>query len=128
MKARRAVLIVDDDPEIQEALATLMVEAGYAVHRADNGAQGLAQLALAREPMVVLLDLMMPVMDGVEVCRRLAANPALRGEHAIVLMSARRGLGHGDCPAADAVIAKPFDIEALLALVERLARPSAVRC
>lgn len=119
---RPAVLIVDDDAEIQEALATLLSEAGYTVYRAHDDAQGLAQLELARQPLVVLLDLTMPVLDGVEVCRRLAVDPHLRRDHAIVLTSAHGRLEHPDLSLADAVIAKLFDIKVLLAVVERLAR------
>ena len=88
MNERPAVLIFDDDAEIQEALAALLSEAGYTVYRAHDGAQGLAQLELARQPLVVLLDLTMPVLDGVEVCRRLAVDPHLRRDHAVLLMSA----------------------------------------
>lgn len=122
MNERYAVLIVDDDAEIQAALATLFTEEGYQVFRASDGAHALAQLAQTRQPLAVLLDLTMPVMDGFAVCRRLAADPALRRDHAIVLMTAHGRLQHLDLSVADAVIAKPFDIEALLAIVERLAQ------
>lgn len=62
----------------------------------------------------------MPVMDDFEVCRRLAADPDLRRDHTIVLLSAHGRLDRLDLPVADAVIAKPFDIEALLAVVEHV--------
>lgn len=120
MQERRAVLIIDDDAGIREALAALLSDAGYHVRCAGDGAQGLAILASRRQPMVVLLDLMMPVMDGFEVCRRLAADAALRRDHAIVLMSAHHRLATQNCPVVEAVIRKPFDIEALLTLMERL--------
>ncbi len=64
----------------------------------------------------------MPVLDGFKVCRRLAVDSHLRRDHAILLMSAHGRLEHLDLAVADAVIAKPFDIEALLAVAERLAR------
>lgn len=85
---RRAVLIIDDDAEMQQALATLFAEEGYQVCRASDGTQGLAQLALADQSLVVLLDLTMPVMDGFDVCRRLAADPDPRRDHTVVPLSA----------------------------------------
>lgn len=118
---RTAVLVVDDDPEIRLVLHELLADEGYRVEEASEGAEALRLLDQADGRVVVLLDLMMPGMDGFETCRRLAANPARRDDHAIVLMSARKRLERADCPVADATLAKPFDLDTLLTTVDRFA-------
>ncbi len=66
------VLVVDDDPTVAEVLTRYLVRAGYEVETAADGAAAL-RLALARLPDLVVLDLMLPGIDGLEVCRRLRA-------------------------------------------------------
>ncbi|HEV7129517.1 MAG TPA: response regulator [Ktedonobacterales bacterium] len=121
---RRPVLVVDDDQDIRNVLRDLLSDEGYQVSLASDGAEGLRLLASASEPLVVLLDLMMPRVDGFEVCRRLAADSHLRDSHAVVLMSARRNLETADHTAVTATIPKPFEIDDLLTLVDRLASPT----
>jgi CheY-like chemotaxis protein len=116
-----AVLVIDDDKEIRHALRELLVGEGYDVQEASDGQQALPIMASANQRLIVLLDLMMPGMDGYEVCRRVWADLALRDRHLIVLMSARKLLNRADFPVAVANIAKPFDIERLLEMVNRLA-------
>ena len=115
------VLIIDDDEEIRSALRELLAGEGYQVQEAGDGQQALPIMSSASQRLIVLLDLMMPGMDGYEVCRRVWADPTLRNRHTIVLMSARTLLNGTDFPAAHATIAKPFDIEQLLDMVNRLA-------
>lgn len=121
METHQIVLVIDDDTEIRQVIHEVLADEGYQVQEACDGAQGLEILAGADRPLVVLLDLMMPRVDGFEVCRRLEANPALRDQHAIILMSARKRLEEADSPVVNAMIAKPFDVNALLATVDRLA-------
>ena len=108
------VLVVDDDEPIREFLVDILQSEGYRVLAASDGQQALA-LALRERPAVVLADVMMPVMTGTELCRR------LKGEHPeyagrVVLMSAAvRSLA--DAAGADAFLPRPFDLEHLLALV-----------
>lgn len=118
---RRAVLVVDDDREIRGVLRDLLRDEGYQVFEAVNGAECLKRLEASEEPLVVLLDLMMPGVDGFEVCRRLAGDARLRDDHAVVLMSARRNLESADQTAVRATISKPFEVDDLLDLVEQLA-------
>lgn len=120
-RKRRPILVVDDDREIRGVLRDLLGDEGYKVLEAPNGTEGLKLLEVAKEPLVVLLDLMMPGIDGFEVCRRLASDARLRDDHAVVLMSARRNLQAADHTAIRATISKPFEVDDLLALVERLA-------
>ena len=71
----RSLLIVDDDPRNRKLLETLLVADGYAVRSCDSGAAALRSVA-ERLPDAILLDVMMPGMDGFEVARRLKADPA----------------------------------------------------
>jgi len=112
------ILVVDDEPVIRETLERLLVAEGYTVALASNGSQALERAA-ALTPDVILLDVVMPNLDGFEVCRRLRADPLL--SHVPVVMitalgerDARlRGLDVG----ADDFVTKPFDNAELLARV-----------
>jgi CheY-like chemotaxis protein len=108
------VLVVDDDPAILEICSDLLQTEGYEVVVATNGQQALEQ-AHEETPSVVLMDIMMPVMDGIEACRRLKADQHT-ADMPVVLMSARTNLTRqsGDLVQADALVAKPFDIDYLL--------------
>ena len=114
---RTTVLVVDDDPTIVDVLRAALEDEGYAVLMAVNG----AALPLAREaqPQVILLDIMMPGMDGVEVSKRLRADPATAGIP-IVAMSATSNLTAlaSQMPVDDR-LPKPFDLDGVFAVVER---------
>ena len=112
------ILIVDDQPDLR-LLVRLTIEGhGYDVAEAPNGEEALAACA-SRAPDAVLLDVMMPGIDGYEVCRRLKADPRM-GQTFVVLMTA----GHQETErarareaGADAYVAKPFSPAQLLELV-----------
>jgi len=111
------ILVVDDDPDILEAVGEILADEGYRVRRARDGQEALERLA-AEPPALVLLDLMMPVMDGVAFARAMRAAP----EHAgipVVVISADGHPGRAREVAADGFLAKPFDIEALLEVVRQ---------
>ena len=111
----RPVFIVEDDFDVRELFADTLSEAGYAVATASNGREALERLRHSTDaPGVILLDLMMPVMDGWQMKRELASDPSLN-EIPVVMMTASRNLGSvsGD------VLLKPFPLDALLATVER---------
>ena len=113
------VLVVDDDPAIVELVETALEDQGYQVFSAVNGAA--LQAAHDRQPDVILLDILMPGMDGIEVSRRLRADPATAGIP-IVIMSAQDRLR----VAAAAMqindqLPKPFEITGLYATVARWA-------
>ncbi len=121
------VLIVDDDDGIRETLRFLLEDEGYEVLEARNGAVGLDMLRTIPEPLVVLLDYRMPLMDGGAVLRAVAAE-GLDTRHAYALVLAIPYLLDHD-PQAQAqvdqshipIVAKPFDIDTLLTLVGSLA-------
>lgn len=117
------VLAVDDDPTILRLLQVNLEMDGHEVHTADNGADALERVREV-EPEVLLLDVMMPELDGWQVCERLRADAA-NDDLPIVFLSARAqetDLSRGNAAGADAYITKPFDPLALVELVERLAR------
>ena len=115
------ILIADDEPNIALSLEFLMRDRGYAIAVARNGEEAL-RLAAEFRPDLVLLDVMMPVINGFEVCRRLRADPLHRGLK-ILMLTARgresevqRGLSEG----ADAYLTKPFGTQELVAIVDKL--------
>jgi DNA-binding response OmpR family regulator len=115
------VLIVDDEPNIVTSLEFLMRKNRYEVQVARDGGEALGLVERFR-PDVVLLDVMMPVWSGLEVCRRIRANPELRGVK-IVMLTARgreserdRGLAAG----ANAYVTKPFSTKELVSTVREL--------
>jgi CheY-like chemotaxis protein len=115
------VLVVDDDRGIRELLRAVLELEGFAVTTAVNGAQALELLARANEAWVVLMDVMMPGVGGVEACRWLAAGN-LAQRHRVALMTAGL-LDDVDCPPpARTILRKPFDVDAVVRLVRALAR------
>ena len=79
------ILLIDDEDDILEFIRYNLTKAGYEVYTARNGAEGLQQAA-AHRPHLILLDMMMPVMDGIETCRALRRDPALK-ETMVVFLS-----------------------------------------
>jgi DNA-binding response OmpR family regulator len=120
------ILIVDDEPAVADLIEAVLREDGYVVAVARDGAQGLL-LARDWRPDLILMDVMLPAVDGGTAIRRLKAEPATAGIP-IVAMSAGRNLRErfGELDDADGALAKPFDIDALLAQVAfHLARRTA---
>ena len=118
------VLVVDDEPSIVVSLEYLLGQAGYEVHTATDGQQALDAVNAWR-PQLVLLDVMMPVMNGFEVCRRIRDDPALAGTRILMLTAKGRDVevGQGLSLGADAYITKPFATRELMAAVARLMQP-----
>jgi two-component system, OmpR family, phosphate regulon response regulator PhoB len=110
------ILIVDDERPLRELLASLFEENGYRVRSAIHGQDALAQIEEGR-PDLIIMDLMMPVMGGVELYRRLKLRPETRAIP-IIVMSA--GLTRPtEMRDLDAFIAKPFDLTAVENAVDR---------
>jgi CheY-like chemotaxis protein len=119
------VLVVDDDPDILDAICEILDAEGYRVARARDGAEALGRVDDER-PDVVLLDLMMPVMDGVAFSVELRKRPADR-DVPIVVISAEANPQRVASVRAAGYLAKPFDIDALLAHVGSLAHRRGTR-
>jgi CheY-like chemotaxis protein len=84
------VLIVEDDFSIRESLSEMLREEGYTVETAEHGREALERLQAGVKPAIILLDLMMPVMDGWQVLEALAAHPRL-SEVPVIVVSAAVG-------------------------------------
>ncbi len=116
------IVVIDDDPKITALLKRALTFEGYIVETANNGTDGLA-LVRELKPELVILDVMMPVTDGWEVCRRIRATVDVP----VLMLTARdevadrvRGLDLG----ADDYLVKPFALEELLARIRALLRRS----
>ena len=114
-------LIVEDEENILLSLEFLLSEAGYTISTAKDGADALKSLERAI-PDLVLLDVMLPLIDGFEVCRRMRANPALRNTRILMLTARGRDteIQHGMALGADAYVTKPFSTRALMAKIREL--------
>jgi CheY-like chemotaxis protein len=115
------VLIVDDEFGLADIIADLLRELGYDVEIAINGQLGLASLR-TRPANIVLVDLMMPVMDGPEMIRRLRSDPALAKIPIILMTALPEGIPDDDAARTDAVLVKPFGFAELLDVMTRLLR------
>ena len=114
------VLVVEDDFAIRETLRELLEDEGYDVSWASNGQEALHVLS-RRAPRVILLDLMMPVMDGWEFRHAQRQDPAL-ASIPVVVISADHALEHKVAAmAVDGWLAKPFELDALLTTLRRYA-------
>lgn len=113
------VLIVDDEPHIRmllEQTLDVLEEEGIELLTASNGAEALATIE-AERPELVLLDVMMPLVNGFEVCRQVKANPAWAGTKILMLTAKGQDLDRqaGEDVGADAYVTKPFDPDDVLA-------------
>ena len=114
------VLVVDDEPMIRALVrATLQADRRFQLLLATDGEEALAAARRWR-PAVAILDVMMPKLDGFEVCRALRADPATRNAQIVLLTALGQpsDLARGHEAGADGYFVKPFDPEALLTQVE----------
>jgi CheY-like chemotaxis protein len=113
------VLLVDDDPDLRVTICLVLEEEGYAVEAVANGQEALDRLSGGLRPGMILLDLMMPEMDGWEFLRARRRTPAL-AEIPVTIYSALDAVAPTDAEAlAQPWLRKPSDIESLLGAVRR---------
>lgn len=118
---KRRVLIVDDDADLRETLCTALADEGYECTGAANGAEALARLRSGDMPQLILLDLMMPVMDGWTFREEQKKDPRLAGIPVLVLSASPLTAEHlGDSLRA---IRKPMDLDVLLSAVNETIAP-----
>lgn len=122
------VMLVDDEPVIRELVQAMLEGGGVEVRCVESGTRAL-QEAHAFQPHLVLLDIVMPGLDGLAVLRLLRADPALAGVPIHMLTARARPTDHAaaERAGADGYIEKPFKGQALQALVERLRLRAAAR-
>jgi DNA-binding response OmpR family regulator len=114
------VLIVDDEPNVVDVVRVTLEDDRIRVVAAADGAAALA-VAVAERPDLVLLDINLPDYTGLEVCRRLRADPRLAGVRIVMLTAAQRtDVARGLAAGADRYLAKPVSPVGLLSLVDEL--------
>lgn len=120
-KRKYDILIVDDDPQIHKLISKMLPLETYTVRSSYSATEALASIGSAR-PDLVILDIMMPKVSGIEVCNKIKENPATR-DIMVLILSAKdaqadriEGLTHG----ADEYIAKPFHMKHLVRKIEHM--------
>ena len=126
----RSLLIVDDDDDMRTTLRHFLADEGFRVHTARNGQEALTRLQEIDPPGLILLDLMMPVMNGSDFLTVRSGNPKL-AKIPVVVLSAWTRDRTGAASGAEDVLIKPINPELLLQVVERYcdrdARPDSLR-
>lgn len=117
------ILIVEDDRSLAEVLEYNLRQDGYQTAVANDGQEGLRQARL-KSPDLVLLDLMLPMVDGLEVCRRLRADPVTRNMLVLMLTAKTEETDEvvGFSVGTDDYVAKPFSVKVLLERIRALLR------
>jgi two-component system response regulator VicR len=113
---RETVMVVDDEPEITEVVASALEDDGFNVEKASDGRRAL-ELVERHPPDAMVLDLNLPKVDGLQVVQRCRANPATRDVPIIIVSGSRDALQEIDLQSL-VFVEKPFDLEVLLVLIE----------
>jgi CheY-like chemotaxis protein len=114
----KAILIVDDEFGIVDSLAEMLSEEGFAVSTASNGKDALRRIA-ERRPDLILMDYMMPVMDGAETLQTIRSDLALRDIPVVLMSSVPKANLPAQC-VPTGFLRKPFDVDALLSMLASL--------
>ena len=115
------VLLVDDEPVIRELLTNFLTGEGYEVIVASNGGK-VVELALRENPQVIILDVNMPKVDGIEVCRRIREEEKIRLTPVIMMTGLNSHKTAADEAKADDFVDKPFGLTELLLRVQSIQR------
>lgn len=118
MNASRSILLIEDDAGIRESVAECLESEGYAVTPVSNGLEGLDWLRRPHRPNLIVLDLVMPVMNGAQFLAELREDQVLR-DLPVVLMTAAAPSAGMPLPDANGYLAKPFELSELLDVIER---------
>jgi CheY-like chemotaxis protein len=120
------VLVVEDDEGIRDALAVVLEDAGYGVWLAANGAIAIGELRAASDlPFLILLDLMMPVMDGAQFLQEMRQDPRLSALPVVVVTADGNALAKAAALNAHGGLRKPVQLAELLSTVSRYYHPTA---
>jgi len=118
LETRTTILVIDDDDDIREVLATLLDEAGFRVVTAANGREALEHLREDPQPDVILLDLMMPEMDGYQFRAEQQRDPALRAIPTLIV-TAGTVTSRVEALGAEAILRKPVSLRRLVDTIRR---------
>jgi CheY-like chemotaxis protein len=111
------VLVVDDDPDLVAICSIVLEGEGYDVEAAGNGGEAVDKLEKS-DVDVVLMDVMMPVVDGLSICKMVKRDPRTK-DLPVIIISASQALREKGREYADAVLPKPFDIDNLVDTVNQ---------
>ncbi|MFC1977130.1 response regulator [Chloroflexota bacterium] len=116
----KVILVVDDEPRSLKLIRDLLQMTGYETIEASNGKQGV-ELVRSKKPDLILMDIMMPVMDGYTACHEIKMNKATKTIPEVMLTSLDQKLNKaiGREMGADGYITKPFDVKELLDVISR---------
>lgn len=120
MSSESPILVVDDDPDLRETLGELLCEVGYDARLCENGRKALELLRHGDRPRLILLDLMMPEMNGWQFREEQLKDEELR-DIPVVVMTASRGFAKDAIPAQE-ILYKPVGLGEIIEAVERNAR------
>lgn len=112
----QTILVIDDEFGILEVLEATLADAGYRIVTAVNGRQGLERAA-AHAPSLIILDFMMPILDGPAVLRALAADAALKDIPVILMTALSEEVARRQASGYAAFIRKPFSMKSILGMV-----------
>ena len=115
----KRILVVEDDDTIRDLITEILQSAGYRVERASDGLQALVKVSVSR-PDIIVLDLMMPVMDGWTFLEHFRKNPECSGTPVVVTSAYHTPSKTARELPVQAFLAKPFDMDTLVGVVERL--------
>jgi CheY-like chemotaxis protein len=118
-ESRKSILVVEDDAATREAVTLVLEDEGYAVTAVANGREALLHLRQAAPPNLILLDLMMPVMNGWEFRQQQAQDPALQSIPVVVISADASVPQKAAALGATDYLIKPIDLDQLLEAVQR---------
>ncbi len=113
----KSIMLVDDESDLRSAVRTLLEMEGFAVHEAENGRVALEFLNQGLRPDLLLVDLMMPEMDGASLCRAIRRDPLICGLRLLVVSGRHDAAQQAASCGADGFLGKPVTYENLLAAV-----------
>lgn len=114
-----SILVVDDDPDIREALVDVLTDHGYSARAVSNGREALDYLRGGARPNLILLDLMMPVMDGLQFRQEQVNDPELKGLPVFVISAGNDVAQNAATLGVAGSMRKPIDLDKLLDVVAR---------
>ena len=115
----KTIVIVDDEFGLADVLAATLSDIGFRVLSATNGSQGL-EVMMEHPPDLVILDYMMPLLDGAGVLKAMRAAPSLAAVPVIMISAVPESVVSARCQGYAAFLRKPFDFQTLLSAVERV--------
>jgi CheY-like chemotaxis protein len=118
--AAKLILVVEDDPDLAQLVAEVLESAGYRTAIAGNGVEALNQLRMSTHPDLILLDMMMPVMDGWKFREEQCKEPALASIPVVTVTADGDARGKAAAIQAAGYVTKPITIDSLLDAVERV--------